>query len=129
MQNGCVQVVHVNFLIDGAKRKIIRFTINQAPFDAPTSQPHCESFWIVLAATAFLPRFAQRQVLIEWRSSKLSAPNHQGVVQQAARLEIRNEGGNGSIHLLALLRQKFSNRRVVVPTVIIDLYESHPSFH
>ena len=59
VQNGRVQVVQVHFLSTPG-RQVIGHAMHQAPFDPAASQPHREPPGVVLPATLFFARFAQR---------------------------------------------------------------------
>src|SRR6185295_17903262 len=60
--------------------------------------------------------------------SELAAPDYQGVVQQAARLQVLDEGGTGSVGVPGLRFDAFGKSSMVVPVAVAKLDEAHAAF-
>ncbi len=72
-----------------------------ARLDAAAGHPDGEAVRMVVAAQEL--RAAPR--LVHRRAAELAAPDHQGVVQQPAPLQVRQQGRDRPVHLPALVRQ------------------------
>ena len=60
IEDGRVDIVHVNRLLDGLESKLVRGTIDRAAFDSAAREPHRESERIVVPARA-LEEFEGRE--------------------------------------------------------------------
>ena len=49
MEDGCVQIVDVNFVGDGLETKFVGRTMNHAAFDPAASEPHGKAIGVVIA--------------------------------------------------------------------------------
>jgi hypothetical protein len=54
VQDGGMQVVEMNFVLDGIITIIIGGTVTDAGFNAPTRKPHCKAMRIMIPAIATL---------------------------------------------------------------------------
>ena len=75
MENGRVQIVDVEFVLDGAEAEVVSRTDGGAGFDAAAGHPHGETGRIVVAAVALL---AHR------RATELTTPDDECFIKQAA---------------------------------------------
>ena len=122
VQDRGVQVVDVHAVLDRLHPQFVRRAVNHAAFNAPAGQPHRETQAMVVAA---LGSFGVRC------PAEFTAPDDQGVVEQAAGFQIRQESGDRLIALLGVFpvpRDVF----VVVPGLIvpvIDLNDTDPALH
>ena len=66
--------------------------------------------------------------LDHWSAAELSTPDDQSVIEKAALLEIRQQGGAGLIRFLTLVANAILDLAVMVPTGVIDLNEPHSTF-
>ena len=79
VQDGRMEVVHFHLVLDGVITPVIRGAIRHSTLDSTTSHPHREAVRVMIAAIA---------TLCHRRSTKLTTPNHQSVLQHPAGLEI-----------------------------------------
>src|SRR5258708_26914181 len=79
VENGCVDIMHMRSLFDGAKSDLVGCADVLAAFDSAAGHPHTESPGIVIASLA---------LLIEWRSAEFTAPDDQRILQQPAGIQI-----------------------------------------
>ena len=59
------------------------------------------------------------------RTAKLATPDHQGFIEESARLQVLNQSPARLVNVLALARQSSGDVGVVVPVVVVDLDEPH----
>src|SRR6266478_1911485 len=115
----------VDFVVDGGVAEIVGGADNLAPFDASAGHPGAEAAWTVIAALA---------VLSGGSSAKFAGPNNEGLVQQAAALQVREQSGDGLIRLAAMKRVVLMDVGVGVPIFVvmtsagIDFDEAHAAF-
>ena len=67
VQDGCMQVVDVNFVFHRMPTEFIRRSVNVPSFDSPTCHPHGEAKRMM---------FATVPTVRSWRTTKLPAPNN-----------------------------------------------------
>src|SRR5579875_4027840 len=113
-----MQIMDVDNILDGVVAEIIGGTVGQAALDGTTGEPHRKTFDMVVAAWSSL-------ALEHWRAAKLTAPDHQRIVQQAALLQIRQEGIRRPISQAATDSHVACQVAVVVPAAVIQLNEAH----
>src|SRR5438046_6013113 len=96
VQDGRVQIVHVNLVLDRLETEFVRRAINRAAFHSPAGEPHAESVRIVVAAHLRLARVVQ----FDRRSaSEFAAENDQCVLEHAALFEGPQQGADGLVDL------------------------------
>src|SRR5438552_978285 len=78
MQHGGVQVVDVDLILHGEVTVIVRLAVTEAWLHAAAREPHGVALRIVIAAIAV--EFGHGS------APEFSAPEHQGVIEQTARL-------------------------------------------
>src|SRR5690349_3122387 len=78
--------------IDDAQSDLVGLTNDVAAAYAPARHPRRKPPGIMVSALA---------VLVEGRSSEFPAPNHEHIIQQATRFEIRQQAGNRLIRRFA----------------------------
>merc|ERR1711923_318716 len=61
-------------------------------------------------------------------STELPAPDHEGVLEHAALLEILDEGGGGSVAVRAADVHVLLESAVVIPAAVVEMDEPHPAF-
>ena len=77
VQNGGVQVVHMDTTFDDVRAKVVGGAVNVPRLDASTSHPNGEAACVMIAAKLF-----ERQIALRIGcTAEFAAPNHQGVVQ------------------------------------------------
>lgn len=79
MQESCVEIVDVDFLVGEIKPILIGDAIAEARSHAGAGQPHGERMRVMIASVASL---------LGGRASKFAAPPYKRLFEQAARLEV-----------------------------------------
>ncbi len=125
VQNRRVQVMHRNHILFSFEPKIVRGSIDGSAFDPSASHPHCEAIRIVI------PALTRSRKLNHRRATKLTSPNHKGVLQHPSLLEVTKKRCDWLINLL--------RKRPVLPDVIVvvprltgtlpDLHHSDTALH
>src|SRR6185503_14273534 len=90
VQQGGVQVVDGDAVLYGLESELVGGSVSDTGLDAAAGQPHGVAVGIVVAAVA---------VLRARGASEFPAPDDQGLVQQAAALQIADQGGRGLVHV------------------------------
>ena len=91
MQNGRLQIMHVDSIFDGVVAQFVGLANRCACFDAATGHQNREAEWVVI--TAFFSRIDASSNLMHWRSTKFTGPNHQRFIQQTSLFQILNQTG------------------------------------
>ena len=119
MQDGGVPVVDVHLVVNGFVAVVVRHAVVHAAFDAAASHPHGEAFVVVVPAIGAL---AVRG------AAKLAAPDDEGVFQEAALLEVREQAGDGGIDAGAVVFKLGLEIEVLIPIAVGDLNKAHACF-
>ena len=85
IENGRVQVVDVDTVLDGRAAEHVSGTVAVAGFHAATSHPDGEAVVIVVAAVFTLG---------SWCAAELTAPDNERLIEEATGLEIFEQCGN-----------------------------------
>src|SRR5262245_49476831 len=117
MKQGRVQVVDVDRILGDVVTVVIGVAEAHAGFDAAAGQPDGEAARVMVPAIVIR---RQGSLAIN-RSAELSTPDHQGIVEQAALLEIGDEGGGSLIGIAALAADLPGQVGVLVPTTVEEL--------
>ena len=120
VQDGSLYVMNVNGLFGHVIRVVVGGTVSQTRPHAATCHPHSETSRVVIAAIIIL---RQASLAVDC-PPKLSAPDDERVIQQAALLQILDERRGGLIGFEASLRQSYGQLAVMIPVAMIELYES-----
>lgn len=91
VQEGGVEVVDFDGVLDGVFADVVGLTMNVTGFEAAASDPDGEAVAMV-PATVF--------ALASGGAAELGGPQYEGVVQHAALFEIGDEGGGGLIDVV-----------------------------
>src|SRR5712692_8594077 len=110
MQDGGVEVMDVDFVLDGGVAEVVGGADHLAPFDAAAGHSGAEAAWTVVAALA---------VLAAGSLAKLPGPNDQSLIQQAAALEVGEQGGDGLVGFAAMQRVIFAHVGVGIPILVV----------
>ena len=86
MKDGGMQVMHVDFVLDGHVADVVGDAVGEAGFEAATGDPDGEAERVVIATGAVF--------LGVGGAAKFAAPPDDGVFEQAALFEIGKESGN-----------------------------------
>src|SRR5205814_5596607 len=88
MEDGGVQVMDVDLVLDGVPAELVGGAVNDAALDAAARQPHRETEGMMLPAVGPLG---------SRRPAELAAPDDQRVVEQAAGFEVFEQPSNRQI--------------------------------
>src|SRR5262249_30961677 len=98
VEDSGVEIVDVDGITDDVVAVIVGFAVADAGLDAAAGKPHAEAAAVVVAAMIGGGELA----LAVYGPAELPAPEDQGIVQEAALLEVLDQGGRGLIDILAL---------------------------
>src|SRR2546425_4360400 len=84
-----MQIVHVNLVIDGLVTVFVRRTVDRSAFDPASGEPDGEAERVVIPSI---------RPLREGGAPKFSGPEDQSLVQKPARLQVRQQRGDGLVH-------------------------------
>src|SRR5829696_6727420 len=119
-----MQIVNVDLAVNHAKPELIRFAID-AGFRSAAREPHRERIDVMIASGAG-SEFTHRS------AAKLPSPDHEGVFQKAALLQVEHQSGARLVHITAdfleVRVQGFSGSAVAVPVCMVELDEADPAF-
>src|SRR5262249_10208298 len=115
-----------HLVTDDAIAEFVGLAIDDAWLDSAAGHPGAEA--VGMMVTAQVGRTATR--LVHGGAAKLTTPDHQSLLQQAALLQILDERRSGAIHLLALVGKRVHqvvarSRAVDVPAPVIKLHITH----
>src|SRR5205807_367046 len=101
-----------HFLRDGIDVRVLGQLVTRA-----AGQPDRKGVGVVVAAVV-------TAALDHRRAAELAAPDHQRVVQQAALLQVLDQGGAGPVGVLAVLGQVLLEVAVLVPGLVEQFHEA-----
>src|SRR5258708_4494548 len=119
-----VEIVDMNWILHDVVTVIIRLAIDQTGLDAAARHPNCEATPVMIAAMIV---FGERALAING-APELPTPNHQRLIEEAARFEIRNKRSAGLVHVTALAADLFRQIAVLIPASMHQLHEAHAAF-
>ena len=126
VEDGGMQVMHVDFAIDGHMADVVGEAVGEAGFEAATGDPDGEAERVVVATGA---------VFLGIRgAAEFAAPPDDGVFEEAALFEIGEETGDGFIDGGGVVAV-FGQVRVLIPggivgvVAVIDLDVAHVLLH
>ena len=96
-----VEVVDVDGVLDDVVAEVVGLAVDDAGLDAAAGQPDGEAAAVVIAAVVVV---AVRALAVDG-AAELAAPDDQRVVEQAALLQVLDQGGGGLVGVLALDRR------------------------
>ncbi len=77
LENRCMEIVDVDFVLDGRETEFVGGAMDHAAFDAAASQPHRKTVMVVIPAVNLAGIRAGCRQLDDWRPSKFPSPHHQ----------------------------------------------------
>src|SRR5262245_59900907 len=104
MENGGLQIVHMNGIFCDCQAQIIGLPNRCAWADAVACQPHCEAVGMVIAAGVV--QLFRPTELSERSAAELTTPNHESALKQTALLQILDQRGywaSGNVTILLKL--------------------------
>jgi len=132
-QDGGVQVVQVNTIVNGPQTDLVRRADGLAAFHAATSHPYREAIRIVVA-----PRAATidcRAAIDSRAAAELATPDYQRRIEQTAGLQIGEQPGDSFVGLGRSGLVIFVALDVTIPVVGVlpvaapYLHETDAAFH
>src|SRR6056300_1550960 len=102
MHNCCLQIMHVDPIFGDGKSQLVGLPVIESALNSPSGHPHSKGIGVVVASQHFAfrsPTFPER------RASKLTTPNDQSVLEEAALFQVIDQCGNGLVHRGALFGQ------------------------
>jgi len=112
MQNGRMQIMDANPVLDRSESKVIGRSVGLASTDATASQPHREAIVVVISAC---PAFRN------WRATEFTSPDNERFLKQAATFQIAQQGGGRLINLPTQAGDRLVDILVVIPAAQLDV--------
>ena len=109
MQQRCMQVVHVDRILNGAITKLIGGTVRQSTAHAPARHPHGKSLRMVIAAVLV---FRHR------RPTEFGSPQYQRVFQEPTSSEVVEQARDRAIDFRGLRNVPLLNFLMMIPGVV-----------
>ena len=106
----------MHFILRHIESKLVCLTQGEAGFHAATSEPHGEGVRVVIPAVI--------ATLNHGRAAKLTAPDHNGILQQAALLQIQHQRSARLVRQTALGLQSTRESAVVIPCLMEELHKA-----
>src|SRR5262249_30651563 len=113
-----MQIVDRHDVADGRVAEFVGGAGGDAPFDAPAGQPEGDAFDVVVAAVT----------LGHGSPAKLAAPDHEGVVEHPALLQVLDECGGTLVNFPGRPGDVLLDRAMVVPVAVVELDKSDAPF-
>src|SRR5437016_10499439 len=123
-EGGLIGIDRVATRVSDVVTVVIGAAIGQAGFDATARQPNGEATRMMVAAIIVFGELALRVA----GASKFTAPNHQGIVEHAARFEVFDQRGAGLVCLASLGADAGGQVAMLVPALVIKLDEADAAF-
>ena len=124
VKEGGLQVVNVKPVCCDVVAVFIAFTVGETGLGSTSGHPHGKATGVMIPPETVLVEFALAVV----RSPELSAPDHEGVLEQAPLLKVGDEGGGCLVGFLALPLDSAGQTAVLVPSRMVKLDEAHVPF-
>src|SRR5436309_2224291 len=126
MQNGGVEVIHMNRVAGDAPADFVRLADHLSAFDAAPGQPNAvgEGVMIPAADTAL----ERGTVLAQRRPAEFTGPHDQGIVEQPALFEVLEQSADGLVRDATIEEQIVVEIVVVIPTRVMDSHEADAAF-
>src|SRR5262249_26646557 len=120
MQNRRVQIVDMYLVFDDLQTKIVCPPNHASSLDPAAGHPQAESKRMVVTPFSALLRVV---ALNHGSSSEFASPDYEGGIEQAALLEILDEGSCGLVGDAAVSLQIFLQLIMVIPTTVHQLHK------
>ena len=124
VENGRIEVVHVDRITGDVVGEVVGFAVDVALFDTTAGEPHAEAAGVVIAAVVF---HRQGPLAVDG-ATELAAPDDEGVIEETPLFQITDQGRTRLIHIGALATDRFRQQFVLVPAAVIDLHEADIPF-
>ena len=121
VEHGGLQVMNVDAILGDVKADLIALAVGYARLNAATSHPEREGVGVMVATPAWS---IVEVALDEGSAPEFSAPDHEGVIEQAALLEIGDEAGGRLVGVVALVVEFRGEGVVLIPTCVHQLHKT-----
>ena len=131
VQDGRMQVVHVDRFVDGFPAEVVGGTVGHATFHTSAGQPHGEAVGVVIAAIVSLSAHESAAHLDHGRAAELGTANNQGLIEKPARFQILDQSRERLIGIATGFAVKL-DIEVMVPGValgVLDLHHANTTLH
>ena len=125
VQDGRLDVVHMNWIFDRSESKLIRFSDRLTGADPSTRHPHGKGLRVMVTTELSSEGCTGFD---HGGSPEFSAPDNQGVFQHASLFQILDQSCTCLVCLFALLFDSIFDIAVMIPTGVVKLNESYTSF-
>src|SRR3984957_15881417 len=123
IENGRLQIVDVDLILNYAEPELIRFPYDRAALDSSARHEHAVAEWMMIATAVF--RIAGIANFDHRRAPEFPAPQNQSRIEQPALLQIANERGCRSVGDVAIFLEIAIEIRMLIPTGVHQHHESH----
>ena len=124
-----MEVVHVHRLFHRLEAEVVGGSVGEPGLHSPAGKPHAETERIVIASSLAGPGAPAH--LHHRSAAELGAADHQGVLEQAAQLEVLDHRGEGLVGVVridaVLLDVDMGVPRVALG--VVHLHHPHPALH
>ena len=125
MKHGGLEVMDVDFVFHGVETDVVAFSVSDAWLHPASGHPDGEGVGMVIAT----PFRAVVDIALDERSAaKLSAPDDEGVIEEAALFEILHEGGGRLVGVAALIIELGGEGSMLIPPCVHELDKTGSSF-
>jgi len=124
MQDRRVQVMDMDRVLRHIPAPVVGAAVGEPLLEAAAGDHDAADAPVVIPPVVA----AGERPLTDGGAAELAAHDHDGVVQQATLLQVRQQRSDGLIDLFALARQGAGQPAVVIPPSIADLHEPHIPF-
>ena len=116
-----MKVADVEWILGDVVAEIISFSVDSASLAPASCHPHREASWVVISPVI---RLAETALTING-PPEFSTPDNKGVVEHSSLFQVVDQGVARPINVPALRRHSPIHIPVVIPVVMIDLYETN----
>ena len=123
VENGGVEVVDMHRVRDDIVGKVIRLADDRAALDPAAGEPEREAARVMITPVI---RRGELPLRID-APAEFAAPNHHGVLQQSALLQVLDKGGAWLVGVVALGADVAGQIAVLIPSTVVELDEANPA--
>src|SRR5260370_40896031 len=91
MQDRRVQIVNMNFVLDGREAEFVGGAVDVASFDSASRKPKRKAVMVVIPAVHLARIRARRRQFNDRSTPEFAAPNYERIFQHPSLLEVRQE--------------------------------------
>ena len=119
-----VQVVNIDAVSRHLATDFVGFTVVHAALNTATRHPAAVSLRPVVTTAIRIDATSRGR-----RTTEFSTPDDEGLVQETALLQVRNQSGRRGIHVSGRASGSGEDIGVVIPTTRIDLNEANAALY